>query len=196
MRRKCAAAAIALVTVLGAAACAEESDDAAGDKPDKTAKATTAKTETATTTERKIDTGRMSEGEFESATDALAEIDRELTEYAEMLSERCSLMIGAGEVSETLDCIDEAFEGVEKHIEIGYSTFDSLRSDVAKACLRNVTKMRNLLNIPLYRAAINSKEAMSSLDTARMSSTTQAFAKQRTTFSKQSIRLLAACAPK
>lgn len=141
------------------------------------------------------DTGRMSQGEWEEARAAIFDVNGELRDYTEKVAGECGLIVGAGQVAEALDCIDDAYDGVEGSMGLTYSRLDDLRDDVGAQCLRSLTRARNVVDRPLYRAAQASKRALDSLDSGAITATVRNLTRQRAVWADASGDALEFCAP-
>jgi hypothetical protein len=93
-----------------------------------------------------VDTGRMSEGEYEQFSSQVADVDAEMAEYGEGLG-KCGVLIQAVELAEASQCVDEADNGVGDAMLTAYSTAEGLEGDVGKACLKNLKAYKSRLDV-------------------------------------------------
>jgi hypothetical protein len=106
------------------------------------------------------DTGRMSEGEYDSFNLFLTEVDEEIDQFANGI-QRCGLLFQALELAAALECMDEAYSGFEEKVSFANVTVDDLRNDVAKDCLEALNVYQDRLNRfaafvdNLYQSATN-----------------------------------------
>jgi hypothetical protein len=141
------------------------------------------------------DTGRMSQTEWERARDAIFEVNGELRDYREQVGERCALMVQAMQVAEALECIDDAYSGVEDKMALAYSDLEDLQGDVAKKCLRAVEIATNVVNTPLFQAAAASHQDLASLDGDRITAGLEELNTQSRRWGNASGNVLQLCAP-
>jgi hypothetical protein len=92
-----------------------------------------------------VDTGRMSDGEFELFSQSVAEVDDELGQFGEMLP-KCAVFIRALQLSDASDCLDEAYSGVEEDMLGAYAIADDTEGDVAKTCRRRLRGYKSRLD--------------------------------------------------
>jgi len=114
------------------------------------------------------DTGRMSQGEWEQARDAVFDVNGEIQDYRDQVSGRCATIIRGLEVSAALECIDDAYSGVEDKVGFAVFTLNELKDDVAKQCLRAVNRTYRLGNEDLYQALQASKRALETLESSQI----------------------------
>lgn len=143
-----------------------------------------------------VDTGRMSDGEFERAITVIADVQKELGEYRQQISNQCSLMFQAGQVAEGFDCVNDAYKGVEDEIVYAYSTMDDLTGQTGKACQRVTRVIATTLNRPLYQSAKASKAALDAVDASLIAASSKALITQEKRLDTYSIKMLGTCAPK
>jgi hypothetical protein len=141
------------------------------------------------------DTGRMSEGEFDSAKNTVGDLNHEVDDYANKVSERCALILQGAQVAEGLDCINSAYDGVEGQTALTESTLSDLKGDTAKKCRKAVAIAANLVNRPLYQALSASKEALSSLDAGLIAAGIKQLVRERSRWDSASAKMLVLCSP-
>lgn len=83
----------------------------------------------------------------------------------------------------------------EEKMSLTYSTLDDLQGDTAKRCLRAVEIATDIVNTPLFQAAADSRDAIASLDGARITAGVAAFGIQHARWSTASGNMLQLCAP-
>jgi hypothetical protein len=188
--------------IIGALAGGGDDDgDQAGNEPrrEQPAGSTTTERQPAPAAEKPAaddgDTGRMSQTEWEQARDAIFDVNGELRDYRQQVSERCSLMVQAMQVAEALDCIDDAYSGVEDKMALAYADLDDLQGDVAKKCLRAVEIATNVVNTPLFQAAAASHRELASLDGDRITAGLAELNTQSARWGTASGNVLQLCAP-
>lgn len=142
-----------------------------------------------------VDTGRMSDGEWESTSTDVLEVNREIGEYGQKVSTQCAAMLGAAQIAEAIDCIDDAYDGVEGSISQVVFRLDDLRDDVGKRCRRALNLSYAIANRDLFQAMQASKRSLDSLDPTIMQAVIPNVAKQRKRWEKASGDMLVLCAP-
>lgn len=142
-----------------------------------------------------VDTGRMSEGEWELTRDDVLELNREVGEYGDQVSTQCAAMLGVAQVAEALDCIDDAYDGVEDGIGQVVYRLDDLRDDVGRRCLRALNLSYAIANTDLYQAMQASKRSLDSLDPTIMQAVIPNVTKQRKRWEKAGGDMLVLCSP-
>lgn len=100
----------------------------------------------AATAQQPVDTGRMSETEYENLARVLSEVDSELAEYGEGLG-KCSVLLQALELADASECIGDAYKGVGNQMLVAYSTVEDLEGDTAKGCLKALKLYKQRLDI-------------------------------------------------
>lgn len=92
------------------------------------------------------DTGRMSDGEYETFQRSLAEIDAEMVEYGEKLG-KCSVLLQALELADASECIGDAYSGTGNSLLAAYATTEDLEPDVSKQCLKALKLYKRRLDV-------------------------------------------------
>lgn len=179
-----AASAFALFT-MGQEGC---DTSTTSDEPDKQSKATP-------TARAEPDTGRMSQGEWETARDAVNDINGEMRDYTDTVGGRCATILSAGEASEGLKCLDDAFEGVEGSAGLTTEKLRGLIDDTARTCRKRVRRAANRLNRPLFQALGVSRKAFDTGDAEVVALALEELLKQRRLWGDASGDMLQACAP-
>lgn len=141
------------------------------------------------------DTGRMSEGEWQTASDAVQGLNHEIADYRNKVADRCRLLLEGGEIKDTLDCLGEAFDGVEGQAGLTFQTLDDMKGDVAKKCRTSVVRAAQLVDGPLYQALVESKRALDSLDNSEINPAIKDLNRQDARWSNASGDMLVLCSP-
>jgi hypothetical protein len=187
------------LVVLGAALSGGGDDDDSAQPAATTAEvATPATTEAATTaaatTEAEpVDTGRMSQGEFDTFSGRLDAIDAEVFEYGQGL-QKCSVLLQALELAEASDCIGEAYEGVGDDMLLAYSSAEGLEGDVAKRCLTSLRAYKQRLDV-FYGWHERTQDAGENLQFDEFNRLAGQSGAQGRAYSRARARVLRDCAP-
>lgn len=181
--------AMSLVAALALSACGAEagSDEAASPEPAVAAGSAGA--------DSNGDTGRMSEGEFSMASTLVEDLDGEISDYREKTSSRCAVLVSALEVAEALECVDDAYSGVEDSFGATAYGLGELEADVAKKCLKALRIAGNLADRPFYNAARTSKAALDSLDGTAIGGAVKTLDRQQRAWDSASSKMLILCRP-
>jgi hypothetical protein len=175
---------VALLVVALAAGCDSESgnggDDGNGDEP---------------AAAESSDTGRMSETEYDTASMAVSQLDGEITDYRTKIGDRCSVLIGGFETAAALECIDEAYDGVETQASLTFSDLDGMREDVLKRCSKALNRAVQIVNEPLFQALSASKAAFDTLEPAAVRPAIRELNQQDRRWSQASQNMLTLCSP-
>lgn len=155
---------VALI-IIGAIAGDPEADQASSSTPSSPpAVTTTPLTPAPAPPPEDVDTGRMSEGEYNLSTQAVAEANEEIEAYAEGIGGECAALFGAFEAAAAIECVKEAYDGVEGDLSFVVFQMNEVRGDVAKQCRAAVDRVRKVADVPLYRALKRSRDAFVSID--------------------------------
>jgi hypothetical protein len=78
----------------------------------------------------------MSEGDMVKRPDDMDQFGDENIQFGSMIAGKCRVLLTAGDLNSTSDCIKDAYSGFEDDWLGLYSTLDDLKGDVAKDCKR------------------------------------------------------------
>gem|GEM_PF-4010188 len=183
-----------LIGIIGAIAGSGDDETAGGSTSTAAAPAAPAPQEPQELPEP-VDTGRMSEGEWSETSRWVDEMNGEIDAYVERVSTRCAVLIGGGEVAATLECLDEAYEGVEDTAGATTSVLDDNRDDVGGQCLVSLNRARAQLNRPLFQALGAHKRSAETLDGDVLEIANTELAAQNRRWRTLSQRMLSQCRP-
>lgn len=173
--------AMILAATLALSACGAETDAGDGGSPEPAA--------------AEADTGRMSEGEFSLASSLVEDLDGEISDYREKTSSRCAVLVSALEVAEALECLDDAYSGVEDSFGATAYGLSEMEGDVAKKCLKALRIAGNLADRPFYNAARASKAALDSLEGGLIEVAVKSLDAQQKRWDSASSKMLTLCRP-
>jgi hypothetical protein len=111
-----------------------------------------------------VDTGRMSDGEFELSSRAVDQANEEILAYGDALGGECAALFSALEAAAAIKCVKDGYDGVEGDLAGVVAQMESVRGDVAKQCRRSVDRLYKVANIPLFRALRESRDAFVSIN--------------------------------
>lgn len=157
------------------------------------AKTTTAKAKPKPKPKPKPSPGALSEWDYEQGVEAIADVTTEISDYGQKVGAQCSRMYAVGQVSEGIDCVNDAYDGVESKIEYAAYKLDDLSKSTTGKCKRITSALADTLNRPLYQAAKNSKEALDNFDGPRIEPTTKALTAQIKRLNTYSVKMIATC---
>ena len=108
------------------------------------------------------DTGRMSEGEY----DTFVSVDDELIREGEQWSgelQACTRIGQTGDLAGFRDCVEEAWDGFEGAALVAHGNADDTLDDVGKKCLRALRRYRGAVN-RMYAVNETAHQVARSLD--------------------------------
>lgn len=174
------------------AACGGSSSDQEAATP------TTAVTSTATVPDpapQPVDTGRMSQGEWESARRSIFDVNGEIKDFRDKLSGRCSALFTAGDIAAALECTDDAYDGIEGAFLLAGDELRGLQDDTGKRCRRSLRIAARLVDGPLYQSVLGTKDSFNTLDSATVLAAVRRMNSQQSRWGNASGNVLQLCAP-
>ena len=141
-----------------------------------------------------VDTGRMSDGEYESFSRRLAEAIDESLQYSDGV-QTCSVLGVNLELAAYIACMDDSYSGFEEDAQTAYAVGDSLRSDVAKKCEKALNSYLKVLD--RYATTVEAGyEAATALQFDRIETEFKKPPKAAKRYTKFHLNALGACAPR
>lgn len=142
-----------------------------------------------------VDPGRMSQGGWESVRALIADANGELRDYRTQVDERCVALLRAREVGSTVDCVTEAFDGVEDQLRETQFEMSRLRRQTGGRCRKALGTAEAIANGGLFQAARGSRAAFDSRDAAVVSNALARLDGQSERWRTASANVLRRCAP-
>jgi hypothetical protein len=171
----------------GCGGTGQESADTATQPGTATENAATENTETSG------DTGRMSEGEFDTLTSYDEKFASELQDWSSGYA-TCAKIGQAGDLAGFRDCIKDAWDGVEGAGLLAYSNATDTFDDVAKGCLTALRTYSRRVDA-VYTRNKGAYEAARALDTAAMTAAFKGLPKIAKRYANASLAVRDACEP-
>jgi hypothetical protein len=170
-----------------------ESEDASSTTSTTTTQSVTDESEPAPAPSESSDTGRMSEGEYETFSTAQAEVIDEALQFGEEV-QKCAVIGLAGQIAEFSDCMDEAYSGFSEDADYALFIAQDTLDDVAKRCRVRLTNyLAALDNLSEKVAALH--RAGSLLQADEITATSNALPGAADRYAKVSVNVLSACSP-
>jgi len=190
-----------VVAVLGLAAIgATGSDDSSGattvatTKPASSPAPSTDPANGDATPSQPVDTGRMSDGEYDQFTGAVQDLGDEESDFGSQLGSKCRVEMTAMQFADASDCIHEAWSGTYDKGLIVYSTIDALKDDVGKGCRSSLLAYQHALDrfVSSQDAAVKAGE---NLQFGRFAALVKATTPLAKAYKRTNLRVLVECAP-
>lgn len=140
------------------------------------------------------DTGRMSQGEFDSLTTPMQDLASEESDFGTQISSKCRVLMTALELADASTCIHDAWSGTyDKGLAV-YSTIDDLKGDVGDGCKTTLLAYQDALD-RFISTQDRAAKAGENLQFARFTALAKGTVRLSKRYTRLQTKVLLECAP-
>lgn len=142
-----------------------------------------------------VDTGRMSQGEWEEFRDSVMRTRGEFNDGTRRLAGECVAILSAGQIAEGLDCARDSMDGLDVDLTRVVLTAERLQDDVARTCRTSVDRVVRVGEGRMLEAVLVMQRSVDTGDVGVMELAAREFASARVKWDDATGDTLVLCAP-
>ena len=136
---------VALGIIGSATGGSDQSSSPSTSTPTSTSAPTGVSSAPTSTASQPVDTGRMSDGEYQQFTDAVDGVQSETNQFATG-AHKCGVIASTGDLAAFSSCMDDAYSGFNDKAVFASSQVQDLEGNVAKQCLIHLRRYSRRLD--------------------------------------------------